>query len=45
MNRVHYSVYAVERGVGGTVIRVTIEHPGVCRDLGENTRVVSTEPA
>jgi hypothetical protein len=80
MNRMHYSVYAVERGgkflksdfrrftlfpleavhfgsysraaewaakIGGKVIRVTIEHPGVYRDIGDliNTHVVSTEPA
>jgi hypothetical protein len=80
MNRVHYSVYAAERGgkflksdfrrftltpleaahfasysraaeraarVGGKVVRVTIEHPGAYRDIGDlvNTRVVSTEPA
>jgi hypothetical protein len=33
--------------MGGTVVRIIIEHPGACRDIGDliNTRVVSTELA
>ncbi len=33
--------------MGGKVIRITIEHPGTCRDIGDliNNRVVSTEIA
>ena len=80
MNRVRYSVYAVEKDgkflrsdfrrftpnplaaihfamysrtaeraakMSAKVVRITIEHPGAYRDIGDliNTRVVSTEPA
>jgi hypothetical protein len=33
------------RGMGGNVVKITIEHPGACRDLGDlvDTRVVSIE--
>jgi hypothetical protein len=38
---------AAERAamMGGKVVKITIEHPGACRDLGDiiETRVVSTE--
>jgi hypothetical protein len=48
---IHFANYprTVERAakIGGKVVRVTIEHPGAYRDIGDliNTRVVSTEPA
>jgi hypothetical protein len=31
--------------MGGNVVKITIEHPGACRDLGDlvDTRVVSIE--
>lgn len=51
MAAIHFASYsrAAERAAktGGEVVKVTIEHPGACRDLGDrsNVRVVSTEPA
>jgi hypothetical protein len=38
-------VACVRRGMGGNVVKITIEHPGACRDLGDlvDTRVVSIE--
>ena len=45
----HFANYsrAAERAakLGGEVVKITIEHPGACRDLGDliDTRVVSTE--
>jgi hypothetical protein len=46
---IHFARYsrAAERAavMGGKVVKITIEHPGACRDLGDliDTRVVSTE--
>ena len=48
---IHFADYSrtAERAAktGGTVVRIIIEHPGACRDIGDliNTRVVSTELA
>ena len=40
---------AAERAakMGGKVAKITIQHPGACRDTGDliNTRVISAEPA
>ena len=48
---IHFAVYSrtADRAakIGGKVVRITIEHPGAYRDVGDliNTRVVSREPA
>jgi hypothetical protein len=48
---IHFADYSrtVDRAakIGGTVARITVEHPGAYRDMGDliNTRVIGTEPA
>jgi hypothetical protein len=49
LDAIHFARYsrAAERAamMGGKVVKITIEHPGACRDLGDliDTRVISTE--
>ena len=51
LEAIHFARYsrAAERAamMGGKVVKITIEHPGACRDVGDliNNRVVSTELA
>jgi len=47
LQAIHFArcLRAACRGMGGNVVKITIEHPGACRDLGDlvDTRVVSIE--
>ena len=51
LQAIHFARYsrAAKRAamMGGKVVKITIEHPGACRDLGDliDTRVVTTELA